>query len=82
MIAHATAAPAAAQIAINCNGMQAANSASYATRSLAGFRVNFQQPRTRQRAGLIVLARSMGEALDRADALLPGYILSGWGRSR
>ncbi|WP_047236671.1 hypothetical protein [Chromobacterium subtsugae] len=82
MIAHASAAPAAAQITVHTCQLQAANSASYATRRLSGYRVDYQQPRTRQRAGLIVLARSMGEALDRVDGLMPGYVMSGWGRAR
>lgn len=80
MIAYATAAPAAAQINVQ-NRMQAANSGSYAVHALAGFRVNFQFPRTRRRIdNLIVLARSKGEALARADNMLPDCLPTGMSR--
>ncbi|PRP68727.1 hypothetical protein BUE93_20910 [Chromobacterium amazonense] len=77
MFATATHAPAAA----HSRHLLAANTACYEPRPLAGYRVQFQQPRTRRRVdNLILLARSMGEALDRADTLLPGYLMSGWGK--
>ncbi|MGR2681582.1 hypothetical protein [Chromobacterium haemolyticum] len=81
MIANATAAPAAAQINVSCRTLQAANSGSYAVHALAGFRVHFQFPRTRQRIdNLVVLARSKGEALARADTMLPDCLPTGMSR--
>ncbi|AXE31597.1 hypothetical protein DK842_17840 [Chromobacterium phragmitis] len=81
MIANAIPAPAAAQINVNCRALQAANSGSYAIHSLTGYRMNFQFPRTRRRVdNLIVLARSKGEALDRAGTMLPDYLPTGMSR--
>nr|WP_199065037.1 hypothetical protein [Chromobacterium sp. ASV5] len=81
MFATATPAPAAAHILIDRPRAAAANAACYTAGQLSAFRVHFQQPRTRIRTSLVVLARTMGEALDRVDSLLPGYVMSGWGRA-
>ncbi|MBX9348773.1 hypothetical protein K5M36_16925 [Chromobacterium vaccinii] len=81
MIANASAAPAAALINVNCRKLQAANSGCYAVHALAGFRVHFQFPRARRRIdNLIVLARSKGEALGRANAMLPDCLPTGMSR--
>ncbi|OQS10106.1 hypothetical protein B0T37_10695 [Chromobacterium violaceum] len=81
MIANAIPAPAAAQINVNCRKLQAANSGCYAVHALSGFRVHFQYPRARRRIdNLIVLARSKGEALDRANVMLPDYLPTGMSR--
>ncbi|OBU85460.1 hypothetical protein [Chromobacterium subtsugae] len=81
MIANAIAAPSSALIHQDCRNLRAANSGSYAIHSLAGFRVHFQFPRTRRRIdNLIVLARSKGEVLDRADSILPDYLPTGMSR--
>ncbi|MGC0155555.1 hypothetical protein ACPRNU_24105 [Chromobacterium vaccinii] len=81
MIANIATAPAAAQIIVNCRKLQAANSGCYAVHALSGFHVHFQFPRTRRRIdNLIVLARSKGEALDRASTMLPDYLTTGMSR--
>ncbi|MEN6081588.1 hypothetical protein [Chromobacterium piscinae] len=81
MIAHATATPAAAQINVDCRRLQAANSGCYAVHALAGFRVHFQYPRARRRIdNLIVLARSKGDALARANNMLPDCLPTGMSR--
>ncbi|QND84569.1 Uncharacterized protein ChrSV_2343 [Chromobacterium vaccinii] len=78
MIANVIPAPAAAPILVDCQQLEAANTPCYATQALRAYRVRLQQPRTRIRDTMEVLARGVREALERAESARPGFLISGW----
>ena len=78
MIANAIPAPAAAHVLIDRSKRKAANAACYAPQTLRAYRITLQQPRTRIRDSLAVLARGLGDALDCAEQARPGFLITGW----
>ncbi|QIY81477.1 hypothetical protein [Chromobacterium violaceum] len=83
MIAIAMHAPVVtAPITVNCRRLRAANADCYAAAGLAAYRMDVQQPRTRLRETMPVLARTLADALDLVDELRPGFLVTGWGRVR
>ncbi|OVE45691.1 hypothetical protein [Chromobacterium violaceum] len=83
MIATAMHAPVVtAPITVNCRRLRAANADCYAASRLQAYRMDVQQPRTRAREIVPVLARTLADALERVEQLRPGFLVTGWGRVR